>query len=653
MKKSCLVVVLCIALLASDLYAATCRNIGSSCVDSTPCKNISGANVCLADLGETCWRWQDTYECIDPAGIDYCAALQQAGCSQISSTCSQYDFNGACIKTTQTYRCGDLVGAAVGTVVLGESYTIVADNVDRAQCASYQTNASCRLAANVCVEPGGTRNIAGLPVYKDCWAWRETYTCIAQNYANYCIPLRQTPGCTEAANRCLSYAWDNSCNGYERTFRCDGRMGEPLPANVTHLDTQYTIVTDRLDTARCDPYKKNPNCTLAEKVCLQPAETRVIDGLPVYKDCWEWRETYTCITSTLTSDCGDLLDNSHCVPKAVTCLESNPDGGCGLLERVFSCQTSAGATSTEADCSGQKFCLDGNCIDTGHAADADFARVVASMEAMREAGMYLDEGSLTLFNGKGGSCSKKLGGLVNCCKAKSAAAPSNNLAMGSIAKGIGAGYDYARSTYMYDTLFQSDAPDWVLKSMYGADAGAALSPTFSYYGFTAGFGTTLGPGAIELFNNGSFVVGFDPVSFGISIAVQFVLNDLLSCDQSDQMVAMRKSNRLCHFLGSYCSKKFLGACLTKKEGYCCFNSHLSRIINEQGREQLGKGWGAPQAANCTGFTAQELQALDFSRMDLTEFYAEITPNQVDMAAIRGAIENRIVTDPTRSYYANP
>jgi replicative DNA helicase len=44
-----------------------------------------------------------------------------------------------------------------------------------------------------------------------------------------------------------------------------------------------------------------------------------------------------------------------------------------------------------ADCGTQTFCLDGNCFDAGHANDADFAQVVAAMEALREAGMYLDE----------------------------------------------------------------------------------------------------------------------------------------------------------------------------------------------------------------------------------------------------------------------
>ncbi|MDR0233572.1 MAG: conjugal transfer protein TraN, partial [Zoogloeaceae bacterium] len=29
----------------------------------------------------------------------------------------------------------------------------------------------------------------------------------------------------------------------------------------------------------------------------------------------------------------------------------------------------------------------------------------------------------------------------------------------------------------------------------------------------------------------------------------------------------------------------------KRDGYCCFPSKLARIIQEQGRTQLGKPWG--------------------------------------------------------------
>jgi conjugal transfer mating pair stabilization protein TraN len=117
------------------------------------------------------------------------------------------------------------------------------------------------------------------------------------------------------------------------------------------------------------------------------------------------------------------------------------------------------------------------------------------------------------------------------------------------------------------------------------------------------------------------------------LAIQ--LSGLLSCEQAEQILTMKNDNRLCHGVGSYCSTRvpLLGTCLETTQTYCCFNSRLSRILNEQGRSQLGRGWGSARNPDCAGFSLAQLQALDFSRMDLGEFYAEIAPTLPDVGAL--------------------
>jgi hypothetical protein len=74
------------------------------------------------------------------------------------------------------------------------------------------------------------------------------------------------------------------------------------------------------------------------------------------------------------------------------------------------------------------------------------------------------------------------------------------------------------------------------------------------------------------------------------------------------------------------------ACLERTKSYCCFNPHLARIINEQGRAQVGKGWGSDTARNRLQWLQRgSVASLDFSRMDLSEFYAEITPTILNRA----------------------
>ena len=81
---------------------------------------------------------------------------------------------------------------------------------------------------------------------------------------------------------------------------------------------------------------------------------------------------------------------------------------------------------------------------------------------------------------------------------------------------------------------------------------------------------------------------------------------------------------LCAYVGTYCSSSFLGVCLTKRKVYCCFESKLSRILQEQGRQQLNKPWGKPKTEQCQGFTIDEFARLDLSKMDFSEVYAEFT-----------------------------
>ena len=98
----------------------------------------------------------------------------------------------------------------------------------------------------------------------------------------------------------------------------------------------------------------------------------------------------------------------------------------------------------------------------------------------------------------------------------------------------------------------------------------------------------------------------------------------LGCSREEMLLHQRDVQGLCAYVGTYCSDSFLGVCLTKKKVYCCFESKLSRILQEQGRQQLNKPWGKPKTEQCLGFTIDEFSRLDLSKMDFSEVYAEFT-----------------------------
>ncbi len=133
-----------------------------------------------------------------------------------------------------------------------------------------------------------------------------------------------------------------------------------------------------------------------------------------------------------------------------------------------------------------------------------------------------------------------------------------------------------------------------------------------------------------------------PLIPGISLLVA------LGCDREEVLLHQRDAQGLCAYVGTYCSDKFLGVCLTKKKVYCCFESKLSRILQEQGRKQLPKPWGKPRQEQCEGFSLDEFAQLDLSSMDFSEVYAEFT----DAARLPDELETSIlIQQKIDDYYA--
>lgn len=218
-------------------------------------------------------------------------------------------------------------------------------------------------------------------------------------------------------------------------------------------------------------------------------------------------------------------------------------------------------------------------------------------------------GQIEIFSGRGMRCRPP--GLAttfaNCCKDQGKIVKDG---MGSSVASIGTKIAVAKGVF----------------------TGMKAAYTAFQAGATAGQAASAGANAL--------IIGLDPTSIAVSLAINFMMEFLLSgCDQQDMQAAMLRSSGMCHEIGSYCASSFLGVCLQKARGACCFNTKLGRIIQEQGRPQLkafnGDLWGTAKKPMCRGFTPEEFQALDFSRMDLSEYYADIESRaqsdiQIDM-----------------------
>lgn len=99
---------------------------------------------------------------------------------------------------------------------------------------------------------------------------------------------------------------------------------------------------------------------------------------------------------------------------------------------------------------------------------------------------------------------------------------------------------------------------------------------------------------------------------------------LASCSSDEKALGKAKEKRLTVYIAEYCSKKVLGICLERKRGYCEFDSKLAQIIQQQGRSwQLGIGFGSGSSPDCRGITPEELQKIDFSKVDFSAFYDDL------------------------------
>ncbi len=96
---------------------------------------------------------------------------------------------------------------------------------------------------------------------------------------------------------------------------------------------------------------------------------------------------------------------------------------------------------------------------------------------------------------------------------------------------------------------------------------------------------------------------------------QLVGSLLTACDETDSDTALKLEMRQCYAVEKkYCAKKSLGICYMKRQDYCCYGSILSRIVMEQAHVLLNK-----DMTQCAGLTHEELNALDFNQIDLSEW----------------------------------
>lgn len=599
------------------------------CRDDTP-REIPLTNAPHRTVTATppCWEKELIVSCPSADAASSCQMLEAAGCERLSEAVCEERVAGVCRRWSASYRCTqeEVTGDDITT---DGSVTIPGEDVeDTSACDALLQDAvnrglSCTTTAKTCVTQGPNETTP-------CLEYETALTCTAPA-ADGCQGLKalaQSGDCLSSAPAvCSERAEDGTCLSETQAFLCRGSVAESAVTPATLVSTAEvpdhaeSDVCAAPDAATMSVYPVSrtqltsraavtdlSGCVKTDSTCTEGPGIRFVNGKPEYRTCWNTTETWTCRSSE-EDECSRFENDASCELVSETCTESDT---CARPNRVYRCKR-PGTTAVIGEVCDGETCIAGVCRPTDGEANSDFANAVVQLEIGRQAGVYGSVETNRFFSGQVSSC-KDRSGASSCCRAE-AVAGTNNTAFGQLLMfGMRAGIEYIKyvgSPYVYDALAWSDKTSELLSGIYGTNNTGAYSPSFSFWGVTASY------------TGGAWSFSFSPTGFLAAAAFNFY-DRYSSCDAEDQRTGMAKGQRLCHFVGTTCEKRVSGlGCVETSEKHVCFNSRLARIINEQGRPQIGRDFGTPVQPDPRGFTIEELQQLDFSQMDLSEFTADV------------------------------
>ena len=198
----------------------------------------------------------------------------------------------------------------------------------------------CFLMERECTEPAETRVINGVSVTRDCWAYRDVYSCLTKSADSEdgCSTLNAAAKSYQCDK--TSYACDKSLlalNGAYRclheteTWQCSGQT-ITLPSVNAEWTGKEIAYDERIDANTCQAYAADAACVKSERTCSQ--EGKLADG---YGDC---TQTYLCQGRKRTA-CTDLqaagctqIAAPACADGTASCLTKTGTVSCAGVKKA-------------------------------------------------------------------------------------------------------------------------------------------------------------------------------------------------------------------------------------------------------------------------------------------------------------------------------
>lgn len=404
--------------------------------------------------------------------------------------------------------------------------------------------------------------------------------------------------------------------------------------------------------------------------------------------------TDTCAAYEADPQCGFI--SQKCVDGAEAA-----DGTCYVFEEVWDCgddvTVSDVQSETSIECAGPIRCMGADCLDPKKTQSSSFTETAALLNAAQLMTQDMNcveingtaDVTCEVFSGNQLECKTAVGGVQDCCDVPTNTSPATYIsALFQIAKldsslmaldngnAVKGAYQTLREpivktvsnvtepftshaenisgsvseffepvTTFVDNLKQQikDAIVDTVNEMVGdtaANMGTDAATSSAADAATDELAQSTGEAVVQ---NAGAAASYLMAAYTIYVVSVMVIQMIYECEKQEFELAAKKDTKSCHYVGSYCADEVLGLCVEKRESYCCYNSPLSRIINQQIRPQLARPFGNPKNPDCDGINVGEVANIDWSLVDLGEWTAllsqyDLMPdvNAMDLQSLTGS-----------------
>jgi len=340
------------SVVSYEKNGSLCEPLAQTCIEGAETRLINGAQIT-----KSCWKWEYSYECANRTDVNTCepeetAVLDDQTCEFTdrdgNCTLSEYvylneehDPSGGCDQKEFTYECADQVSGLTHfdtDVAITREYWDVQPYYD--MTAEWQR--CTYVAGSVTVDPAEVRDYGPLTLNRR-WAAQWTYDCYNRELVNTCdfaegSTLVSETCADEYNGACVleehtySVPIPNQANGcaeYSTNFKCENELSDEF---VTYTEFKE-VESEKYNQDACIALENSfEACRRTNVTCVEPGETRVIDGMTLTRSCWKQEYEYECDTK-------EEFDTCVIPPEAknveANCVWSDVTGTCRLFENTY------------------------------------------------------------------------------------------------------------------------------------------------------------------------------------------------------------------------------------------------------------------------------------------------------------------------------